>query len=223
MDLSFYFPIVLSLKVGVLAIAVAAPLGIGLAWMQAVSVYRFKSVVDAVILLPLVLPPSVVGFFLIVLFGVEGVIGSWLLHFFDLRLGFSQIAVVMASATVALPLIVKTAQPALEAVPGELLDVGRTLGLGRVGLFWRVVLPLAWRGVVAATVLGFARGIGEFGATLMFAGNIPGLTNTLPLEIYTAYQRGDDSTALIYVLTMTVLSCAVVLLASQLTSTRESA
>ena len=103
-----------------------------------------------------------------------------------MRLVFSPAAAVIASAVVALPLLVKTAQPAFEAVPRELERVGRSLGLAPAAVFFRVTLPSAWRGVVAAAVLGFARAIGEFGATLMFAGNIPGRTNTMPLEIYAA-------------------------------------
>lgn len=222
MNFDLFFPIGLSLEVGVLAMLFAAPFGVALAHLQAVRDYRFKTLVDALILFPLVLPPSVVGYFLIVVLGADGLLGSWLLRLFDLRLGFSQAAAVIASATVALPLVVKTAQPAFEAVPGELTDVGRSLGLNPVALFFRVVLPVAWRGVVAAVALGFARAVGEFGATLMFAGNIPGVTNTVPLEIYTAYQRGDDSTAFAYVLVMTALSCAVVYLASRMSGVRRA-
>src|SRR6202044_3255449 len=132
------------------------------------------------VLLPLVLPPSVVGFFLVVLFGTRGTFGR-LLDLVGIRLVFSPAGAVVASCVVALPIVVKTAQPAIESVPVELEKVGRTLGLGQFALFFRVTLPSAWRGVTAALVLGFARALGEFGATLMLAGNIPGRTNTMPL------------------------------------------
>src|SRR6201999_3434718 len=118
---------------------------------------------------------------------------------------------VIASAVVALPILVKTAQPAIEAVPVELEAVGRSLGLGPWAVFLRVTLPSAWRGVLAAVVLAFARALGEFGATLMFAGNIPGRTNTMPIEIFAAFQAGDDRRAAVYVAVLTALSVVVVL------------
>ncbi len=216
------FPILLSLKVAAVAMLVVAPAGIGLAWVQARRRYALRSLVDALVLLPLVLPPSVVGFFLVVLFGRRGVIGRWLEANFDLRLVFSPAAAVMASCVVAMPILVKTAQPALENVPLELENVARTLGLGPWEVFFRVSLPTAWRGVLAATVLGFARAIGEFGATLMFAGNIPGRTNTMPLEIFASYQIGNDARAALYVGVLTGMSVFIVIVASRL-SPRERA
>ncbi len=168
------------------------------------------------------LPPSVIGFFLVVLLGRRGVLGQWLETLFDVRLVFTPGAAVVASCTVALPMLVKTAQPAIEAVPAELEKVGRSLGLGPLLLFFRVTLPSAWRGVLAAIVLAFARAIGEFGATLMFAGNIPGRTNTMPLEIFAAYQAGADARALVYVVVLTLLSLGVVSLASRLTPEQAS-
>jgi molybdate transport system permease protein len=210
------FPIFLSLRVAALALLFVGPLGVALAFVQARRRYALRGVVDALVLLPLVLPPSVVGFFLVVLFGRRGALGRWLEAALDLRLVFSPAAAVIASAVVALPILVKTVQPAIEAVPRELEAVGRTLGLGPIELFVRVTLPAAWRGVVAGLVLGFARAVGEFGATLMFAGNIPGRTNTMPLEIFAAYQAGDDRRAGIYVAVLTVLSGLVVILAARL-------
>jgi molybdate transport system permease protein len=210
------FPIVLSLRVATTALLLVAPIGIALAWLQARKPYPLRAAVDALILLPLVLPPSVIGYLLVVLFGRRGPIGAWLESVFDLRLIFSPTAAVVAAAVVALPMLVKTAQPAIESVPRDLESVGRSLGLGPTAVFFRITLPTAWRGVVAGLVLGFARAIGEFGATLMFAGNIPGRTNTMPLEIFAAYQAGDDRRALLYVGTLVALSCAVVLLATRL-------
>jgi len=210
------FPISLSLRVALLAVALAGPPGLALAWLQARRRYPGRAMVDALVLLPLVLPPTVVGYFLVVAFGRRGPLGRALESLLDVRLVFTPAAAVIASAVVALPLLVKTAQPALEAVPGELEEVGRSLGLGPAALFLRVTLPAAWQGIAAAVVLAFARAVGEFGATLMFAGNIPGRTNTMPLELYAAWQAGDEARALLYVGVLSLLSLAVVLAAPRL-------
>ncbi len=196
---------------------IAGPLGLALAWLQARRRYPLRTLVDAVILLPLVLPPSVVGYVLVVSFGRRGILGALVESVFGVSLVFTSAAAVLASLVVALPLVVKTAQPALEAVPRELEDVGRTLGLGPWELFFRVSVPMAWRGIVAALALGFARAAGEFGATLMFAGDIPGRTNTMPIEIFAAYRAGEDARALGYVLILTGVSVLVVLLAARMT------
>ncbi len=210
------FPVYLSLRVAVTALLFVAPVGLWLSWMQARKRYALRGVVDALILLPLVLPPSVVGFFLVVLFGRRGFVGPFLEQTFGVRLVFTPAGAVLASAVVALPILVKTAQPAIESVPVELEKVGRTLGLAELPLFFRVTLPAAWRGVTASLVLAFARALGEFGATLMFAGNIPGRTNTMPLETFAAYQAGDDPRAFIYVAILTGMSLVVVVVAARL-------
>jgi molybdate transport system permease protein len=215
------FPIGLSLRVALLALALTGPLGIAVAHLQARRRYALRGLVDALVLLPLVLPPSVVGFSLVVAFGRRGIFGR-LLDAVGIRLVFTPAAAVIAASVVALPIVVKTAQPALEAVPSELEQVGRSLGLARLALFLRVTLPLAWRGITAGLVLGFARAIGEFGATLMFAGNIPGRTNTMPLEIFSAYQAGDDRRALVYVLALSALSGIVVAAAARLAPRNEA-
>ena len=208
------FPVLLSLRVAALALAIVGPAGVALAFAQARRRYPLRRLVDALVLLPLVLPPSVVGFVLVLLFGRNGPLGGLLDAALGVRVIFTEAAAVIASAVVALPILVKTAQPAIEAVPPELEDVARTLGLGPLAVFFRVTLPFAWRGVLAAAVLGFARALGEFGATLMFAGNVPGRTNTMPIEIFTAYQGGDDRRAGLYVAVLTLLSIAVVLAAA---------
>jgi len=217
------FPIRLSLQVALIAVLIVTPVGLTLAWIQARARYRGRSFVDALILLPLVLPPSVIGYFLVVLCGRRGPIGKALAAVFDVHLIFTPAGAVLAAAVVALPLLVKTVQPALEAVPRDLERVARSLGLGRAAVFFRVSLPSAWPGVLAGLVLAFARAVGEFGATLMFAGNIPGRTNTMPLEIFAAYQQGDDERAVLYVLVLTGLSLAVVFLAASLAMRRRPA
>lgn len=210
------FPVRLSLVVAGLALVLVLPLGLVLAWLQAHRRLRFGTAIDALILLPLVLPPSVVGYLLVMFLGREGPAGHALETLFDVRLIFTPAAAVLAAAIVALPLLVKTVQPAIEAVPSELEDVGRTLGLSPLALFFRVTLPASWRGMLAGAVLAFARALGEFGATLMFAGDIPRRTETMPLAIYAAYQVGDDRAAIFYVAVLVALSLMVVLLAARL-------
>jgi molybdate transport system permease protein len=210
-----FFPVLLSLRVATLALVLVGPVALLLALVQARARYALRGVVDALILLPLVLPPSVVGFFLVLVLGRRGVLGQYL-DAIGLRVIFTPAAAVIASAIVALPLMVKTAQPAIESVPVELEDVARTLGLSPAAVVFRVTLPAAWHGIVAALVLGFARAMGEFGATLMFAGNIPGRTNTMPLEIFSAYEMGDGSRAALYVGLLSAFSFAVVFVASRL-------
>jgi len=209
-----WFPVCLSVQVATAALLIFAPLGVLLAWLQATRRYRGRALVDALIMLPMVLPPSVVGFFLVVVLGRRGALGQLLEENFGLRIIFSPAGAVLAASIVALPLLVKTAQPSLEAVPRELLDVGRSLGLGPVSLLFRVTLRWAWRGVLMGLVLAYVRAMGEFGATLMFAGNIPGQTNTMPLEIFAAYQAGEDDRALLYVVVLTLISTATVLVAA---------
>ena len=209
------FPILLSLRVAALALLFVAPLGITLALVQARHRYPGRSFVDALLLLPLVLPPSVIGYFLVLVFGRNGFGGRFFEQFFGLRFVFTSAGAVLAAAVVALPILVKTAQPSMEAVPKSLEDVARSLGLGPWEVTWRVTLPLAWRGIIAAVVLAFARAIGEFGATLMLAGQIRGRTNTMSLEIFAALQEGDERRAGFYVAVLTLISVVVVLLAGR--------
>lgn len=210
------FPVRLSLAVAALALLLVLPIGVALAWLRAHRRLPFGTAIDALILLPLVLPPSVVGYLLVVFFGRRGFAGRGIESLFDVRLIFTPAAAVLAAGIVALPLLIKTVQPAIEAVPAELEDVGRTLGLSPVALFFRVTLPSSWRGLVAGVVLAFARALGEFGATLMFAGDIPGRTETMPLAIYAAYQTGDNRSAMFYVAVLVALSLLVVWLAARL-------
>jgi molybdate transport system permease protein len=215
------FPIWLSLRVAATAMLVVIPLGLGLALLQARRRYPLQRLVDALILLPLVLPPSVVGFFLVIALGRRGPVGELLERWLDLRLLFTPGGAVLASAIVALPILVKTAQPALEAVPLDLERIGRSIGLSPRQVIFRITLRVAWRGILAGIVLAFARAMGEFGATLMVAGNIPGRTNTMPLAIYAAFERGDDATALGYVVVLTAVSLAVVIGSSWLSGDPE--
>ncbi len=212
------FPVGLSLRVALLATLIAGPVGLGLAWVQQRVRYPGRGWVDALIMLPLVLPPSVVGYVLVLGLGRSGPLGPALETLLGGPLIFTPTAAVLAAAIVALPLMVKATEPALAAVPRDEEEVAMTLGLSPWRVFWRVTFPHARRGVAAGLVLAFARALGEFGATLMFAGNIPGQTNTMPLELYAAYQSGADERALFYVVVLIALSVAVVFISSKLTS-----
>ena len=210
------FPVVLSFEVAFTSLLMVAPLGTAIAWVQARVRHPFRRIVDVLVLLPIVLPPSVVGFLLVVLFGRRGLFGSVLEDVFGLRLVFTPAAAILASTVAALPVMVKAAQPAFESIPRELEDVARSLGLKPLAVFFRVSLPAARRGLLAGAVLAFARAMGEFGGTLMFAGNIPGRTNTMPLELFAAYQAGDDARALLYVIVLMVFAVVVAVAASRL-------
>jgi molybdate transport system permease protein len=216
------FPIWLSLRVALLALLFVTPIGLTLALTQARLRYPGRSFVDAILLLPLVLPPSVVGYFLVLVFGRQGVGGRLFESLFGVRFVFTSAGAVLAAAVVALPILVKTAQPSVEAVPRSLEDVARSLGLGPWEVLYRVTLPLAWRGIVAALVLAFVRAIGEFGATLMLAGQIRGRTNTMSIEIFSALQEGDEARAGFYVTVLTLISLVVVFSAGRL-SPRDAA
>ena len=211
------FPIVLSFGVATAALVMVTPIGTGIAWVQARHPHPLRRAVDVLILLPLVLPPTVIGFLLVVLFGRQGILGSQLEAILGVRLIFTPWAAVIASTVAALPVMVKAAQPAFEAIPRELEDVGRSLGLSPIAVFFRVSLPAARRGLLAGMVLAFARAMGEFGGTLMFAGNKPGQTNTMPLELFAAYQAGDDARAFLYVAILVGFAVMVAISAGRLT------
>ena len=216
------FPIGLSMRVALLAVVIAGPLGLSIAWVQQRFRYPGRAWVDALIMLPLVLPPSVVGYILVLGMGRSSPLGAAMESLLGGPVIFTPTAAVIAAAIVALPLMVKATEPALAAVPRDQEEVAMTLGLSPWSVFWRVTLPHARRGVAAGLVLAFARALGEFGATLMFAGNIPGRTNTMPLELYAAYQSGSDESALFYVIVMVALSVMVVYVSSRLTGNEAS-
>jgi len=211
------FPIVLSFGVATAAMVMVTPIGTGIAWVQARVPHPLRRAVDVLVLLPIVLPPTVIGFLLVVLFGRQGIFGSQLEAILGVRLIFTPWAAVIASTVAALPVMVKAAQPAFEAIPRELEDVGRSLGLSPIAVFFRVSLPAARRGLLAGMVLAFARAMGEFGGTLMFAGNKPGQTNTMPLELFAAYQAGDDARAFLYVAILVGFAVLVAIAAGRLT------
>jgi molybdate transport system permease protein len=206
-------PLLLTLKVAGLATLAAFLVGVALAFLLARFRFWGREWLDAVFTLPLVMPPTVLGYYLIVLIGRNGWIGRWLYEAFGITLMFTWQGAVIASTVVSLPLVFKAARSAFESVDPNLEKAARTLGSSETGVFLRVSFPLAWRGIMAGTMLAFARAMGEFGATLMVAGNLPGKTQTLSLAVYDAVQAGNDRLAAILVL-ITSLVCMVVLVSS---------
>ena len=206
----------LSLRVAVLATLLNALIGIPLAWLLARRRFPGHGLVDLLVTLPLVLPPTVTGYYLIVLLGRRGWLGAPLYHWTGWTVTFTWYAAVIAATVMALPLLVRTARAAIESIDRDLEKAAYTLGRPEWRTALEVTLPLAWRGILAGLVLAFARALGEFGATLMLAGNIPGRTTTVPLAVYTAVQTGDTGSALVLVAGLTALSCLVLVIASRL-------
>ncbi len=203
----------LTLKVAGWATAINVVLGVGTGYALARWRFPGRELLDAVLTLPMVMPPTVLGYYLLVLIGSRGPIGAWLLETFGIRLIFTWQGAVIAASIVAFPLVFKAARAAFETVDPQLEDAGRLLGTSEVGVFVRVSLPLAWRGILAGVLLSFARATGEFGATLMVAGSIPGQTQTLSIAVYEAVQAGQDGTAN-FLVALTSLTCIAVLLAA---------
>lgn len=207
-----WVPLALSLKVAGWATAINAVLGVAAAFALSRWQSRARDLVDAVLTLPLVLPPTVLGYYLLVLVGRRGALGEWLAGL-GIELVFTWQGAVLASTIVAFPLVLKSARAAFEGVDPQLEQAARVLGVRESGIFFRVTLPLAMRGIAAGVLLAFARALGEFGATLMIAGNLPGRTQTLSVAIYEAVQAGDDDTANLLVL-VTSVTCVLLLLAA---------
>ncbi len=199
--------LLISLKVAAWVTVLILPPGILLGFLLARGDFRGKSLIETTASLPLVLPPTAVGYLLLRVLGRHGPLGEKALGF-DLDLLFTWKGAVLASGVMALPLVVRTARVAFEEVDARLEGIARTLGLGRVRTFVEITLPLARRGLLAAAVLGFSRALGEFGATVIVAGNIPGRTQTLALAIFSDLQTGHDREAMILVVVTVVLAFA---------------
>lgn len=203
----------LSLKVAGWATALNIVLGISVGFFLARSRFPGRDLLDTLLTLPMVMPPTVLGYYLLVLVGRRSAFGSWLYDSFGINLIFTWQGAVIAATVVAFPLVFKPARAAFEAVDSELEQAARVLGVSELAIFFRVTLPLAWRGILAGVLLAFARALGEFGATLMVAGSIPGKTQTLSIAVYEAVQAGKDDTANLLVL-ITSIVCVVVLLSA---------
>lgn len=217
-----WVPLALSLKVAVWATLLSGALGVALGWLLARVRFVGRDLFDTVLTLPMVLPPTVMGYYLLVVLGRQGPIGQWLDQMLGIRLVFTWQGAVVAASIVVLPLVVKPARAAFESVDPQLEDAARVLGLSDAAVFFRVTLPLAWRGIMAGLLLGFARAMGEFGATLMVAGSIHGQTQTLSVAVYEAVQAGQDDLANTLVIILSVVCITVLLLARSLSRPRWS-
>lgn len=215
-----WFPLVLSLKVATVATLLALVAGVALGWLFARVRFPGRSVAESVFMLPLVLPPTVIGYAILVAAGRRSPLGAWLREHLDYTIIFSWHGAVVASAVVALPLVLKSASAAFEGVDRSLEAAARTLRQSPFSVFLRVTLPLAWPGILAGTLLAFARAMGEFGASLMVAGSIPKQTQTLSMAIYDAAQAGDDDLALVLVIVTSLLSITVLVLSNRFFSWR---
>ncbi|HZV93427.1 MAG TPA: molybdate ABC transporter permease subunit [Caldimonas sp.] len=201
----------LSLKVALWATGLDLVLGVAIGYALARKRFPGRELVDSILLLPMVLPPTVLGYYLLVVIGRRGWLGGWLSREFGIDLVFTWQGAVLAATLVAFPFVCKSARAAFETVDAQYEEAAKVLGLGAAAIFLRVTLPLAWRGILAGVLLAFARALGEFGATLMVAGSIPGKTQTLSIAVYEAVQAGQDDLANLLVL-LTSTACVVVLL-----------
>ena len=211
--------VALSLKVGGVAMAVTLPIAFALAWMLARVAFPGKILVDAAIHLPLVVPPVVTGWVLLLAFAPNGLVGGWL-QGFGITVLFRWTGAAIAAGVMALPLMVRAMRLSIEAVDRRLEQAARTLGAGRLRVFWTITLPLSIPGVLASAVLGFARSIGEFGATITFVSNVPGETQTLPLAIYSALQQPGGDAMVWRLSAISVALSLVALIASELLTRR---
>lgn len=215
MDLA-WSALLLSLKVAGWATALNLVIGIGVGYLLARVRFLGRDLLDTLLTLPMVMPPTVLGYYLLVLVGRRSWFGAWLQNNFGFSLIFTWQGAVIASSIVAFPLVFKPARAAFEAVDGQLEQAARVLGISELAIFFRVTLPLAWRGILAGVLLAFARALGEFGATLMVAGSIPGKTQTLSIAVYEAVQAGQDDMANTLVLMTSAVCVFVLLLAGRL-------
>jgi molybdate transport system permease protein len=210
----------LSLRVGIASMLCSLPFGLAAAWLLARGRFHGKTLVDVIIHLPLVLPPVVVGYALLTLFGRRGVVGAWLFDTLGIRLAFDWKGAALASAVMAFPLLVRAIRLSLETVDRRLEAAALTLGASRTRVFFTVTLPLTAPGLLAGAILAFARSIGEFGATISFVSNLPGLTQTLPLAFFSLIQQPGGEAAAMRLTVISIALSLAALLASELLARR---
>lgn len=216
-----WFPLTLSLRIALIATVFVVVIGVALGWLLARKRFFGRELLDAMVTLPLVLPPTVMGYYLLVLLGRASPVGQAIESVTGEPLVFTWKGAVVAAIVGALPLVVKTSRAAIASVDADLEDAARTLGKTEWQVFRRVTLPLASRGIIAAAMLAFARSLGDFGATLMVAGNIPGRTQTASIAIYDATQAGRTDYALMLVIILSAAALALVYATNKLTMKSE--
>ncbi len=199
----------LSVKVALLCSFLSLPLAIGTGWLLSRMQFKGKVLVNSLVHLPLVIPPVTIGFLLLLIFGVDGWVGRWLYGWFGIRVAFTFAAAVMAAMIVSFPLVVRSVKVAFDMIDPHYEEASRTLGAGPWATFFRVSLPLAYPGILSGFILAFARSLGEFGATITFAGSIEGISQTLPLAIYSFMETpGQESSAMRLVILSVIISLA---------------
>lgn len=206
-----YSPLWISVKTALTATIAAFFVGIAAAWYVAGYKGKLKGFIDAVLTMPMVLPPTVVGFILLIILSKNGPLGK-LLNTWGTQIIFSWTATVIAASVVAFPLMYKTARGAFEQIDNSILNAARTFGASEWIIFWKVAIPMAWPGIAAGTVLAFARAFGEFGATMMIAGNIPGKTQTIPVAIFFEVEGGNYGKALVWAVIMFIITIFIMTL-----------
>ncbi|CEN26738.1 molybdate ABC transporter permease subunit [Paraclostridium sordellii] len=210
MDIS---PLIISIKTALTSTVITFVFGVIIAYKMTCYKGKYQSFIDTVLTLPLILPPTVVGFFLLIIIGKNGPIGI-LLEDLDINLIFTWSATVISAAVVSFPIMYRTSRGAFEQIDEDMISAARTLGLSNKKIFLRIIIPLAYPGIISATVLSFARALGEFGATLMIAGNIPGKTQTMPIAIFFAVESGDMNQAMLWVLIIIGIASSVIVLSN---------
>lgn len=206
-----FSPLWISLKTAFLAIIITSIIGIFISYKMANYKGRGRGFIDGIFTLPLILPPTVIGFFLLLLCGKNGFVGKIFMSF-NKNIIFSWSATVIAATVVAFPMMYRTCRSAFEQIDKNMISAARTLGLSETKIFFKIAIPLAWPGIIGGLVLSFARALGEFGATLMIAGNIPGKTQTMPVAIFFAVESGDMNKAMLWVLIIVSISFIMILL-----------
>jgi molybdate transport system permease protein len=210
----------LSLKVSVWAVGISLPFGIAVAWLLARREFPGKSLFDAIIHLPLVVPPVVIGYLLLVLFGRKGAVGAWLYDTFGITVAFSWQGAAVAAAVMAFPLMVRAIRLSIEAIDTRLEQAARTLGAGPLDVFFSITLPLTGSGIVVGVILAFARALGEFGATITFVSAIPGETATLPIALYGLTQVPGQENSAVRLVVLSVIIAFVAMFVSELIARR---
>lgn len=206
-----FSPLWISLKTAFLATIITSIIGIFISYKMANYKGRGRGLIDGVFTLPLILPPTVIGFFLLIICGKNGFVGKIFMSF-NKNIIFSWSATVIAATVVAFPMMYRTCRSAFEQIDKNMISAARTLGLSETKIFFKIAIPLAWPGIIGGLVLSFARALGEFGATLMIAGNIPGKTQTMPVAIFFAVEGGDMNKAMLWVLIIVAISFIMIFL-----------
>jgi molybdate transport system permease protein len=209
MDQINLFPLLLSFRVALTATLFTILIGLPIAFFLSRSRSKFADLLDTLITLPIVLPPTVLGYYLLVLLGRQSGIGRFLEENFNITIVFTPTGAVIAAMIVSIPFLIKSAKAAFENIDANIVNAARVLGRTEFNIFLTIIIPLAWRGIVAGITLGFARALGDFGTTLMVAGSIPNKTMTMPIAIYDALLAGNRELANILVIIMTIVAVTV--------------